>query len=405
MRMVKFIRLPGLCAVAAAFLASAPVFAQIEVLDTTGGPNQSAPAAPDSAPSEAPTDPAPEPAPSDPSSAPAPDSAPAPALDSAPAAQIEVSAEQPVCGEEPITIAEMGWPSASILANIHALLLRTEFDCSVRVVPGEPEATLSSMATTQQPAVAPELWVSRQAEVWNGAMRASSARAAAPVFSGAPLEAWFVPDYVLENNPGLTGSVDLIDYWQVFAPEGRERAELTSCPTDWACSIINANMAAGLGLGERFDVVEPLDRFAMDGALTEKVAAREPFVTYYWQPNALIERLGLVPLEMGTFDPGNAQCMAIKDCVPFGQSGFAPDTVVIAVAEWVFSDAPAVADYFARASIPVSEMNRLLAWQAEQDAEPAAVAQHFLITGGDIWRQWVGEDVVDEPEQSDTPLG
>ncbi|SDG14097.1 glycine betaine ABC transporter substrate-binding protein [Pelagibacterium luteolum] len=295
------------------------------------------------------------------------------------------------CGTNEFTIAEMGWPSAAILANIHATLLRAEFECTVRLVPGEPETTLSSIATTRQPAVAPELWVSRQAEVWNGAMRASSARAAAPTFSGGALEAWFVPRYVIENNPGLTSSEDVADHWQVFAPPGTERAELMSCPTEWACAIINQNMAAGLGLTEHFDVVEPLDRFDMDARLSESFARRDPFITYYWQPNALIHRLDLVPLDMGGFDPGSAQCMAIRDCVPFEGSGFAPDSVVIAVAEWVFTDAPDVADYFARASMPLEEMNRLLAWQAEEDASPEAVAQHFLITGQDIWRPWVGE--------------
>lgn len=307
-------------------------------------------------------------------------------------------AAQAPCGVEEITIAEMGWPSAAILANIHATILRAEFDCIVRLVPGEPEATLSSMATTQQPAVAPELWVSRQAEVWNGAMQAASARAAAPSFADGPLEAWFVPSYVRENNPGLEGTTDIMDHWQVFLAEGQERGALMSCPPDWACSVINRNMAAGLGLDERFDIVEPDDRFAMDAALTEAVSGREPVLAYYWQPNALIDRLDLVPLDMGDFDPGHAQCMAIRDCVPFGNSGFAPDTVVIAVAEWVFTDAPDVADYLARASIPIAEMNRLLAWQAEEEASAEAVAQHFLITGRDVWRPWVGEDVEEEAE-------
>lgn len=335
--------------VAATALASLPALAQIEVLDLSGGAGRSQ------------------------------------------AAEESQTVEAAPCGTGQITIAEMGWPSAAILANIHATLLRAEFDCTVALVPGEPEATLASMATTQQPAVAPELWVSRQAEVWNGAMRAGSARAAAPSFSGGPLEAWFVPAYVVDNNPGLGGVGDIMDHWRVFVAEGEERAQFRSCPAEWACSVINRNMAAGLGLDERFDMVEPSDRFTMDAALTDAVARRAPILTYYWQPNALIDRLDLVPLDMGTFDAGNAQCMALRDCVPFGGSGFAPDTVVIAVAEWIFTDTPDIADYFARASIPLAEMNRLLAWQAEQEASPEAVAQHFLITGRDIWHPWVGE--------------
>ena len=61
-----------------------------------------------------------------------------------------------------------------------------------------------------------------------------------------------------------------------------------------------------------------------------------PRTTGIWQtvwmervPEEWVDRLDLVPLDMGGFNAGNAQCMAIRDCVPFGGSGFAPDTVVI----------------------------------------------------------------------------
>lgn len=298
------------------------------------------------------------------------------------------------CASDDFTIARMNWPSAAILAHIHAAILAQEFECSVRLVTGDPEATISSMATTRQPAVAPELWVSRSAELWNGAMRAQSARAAGPAFSGGAMEAWFVPAYVLENHPGLTAA-GLIDYWQVFAGEGGRRASLISCPADWACAPITAKMVAAQGLDARFDVVEPLDRFSLDRMITDAVAQRLPVISYYWQPNALIDRLGLVPLDMGALDIGNAQCMAIANCMPFGSSAYAPDTVVIGVAEWVFTDAPQVAAYFQRAAMPLTEMNRLLNWQAEQDADAEAVAAHFIATRGDIWRDWLGPSATD----------
>lgn len=304
------------------------------------------------------------------------------------------------CASNDFTIAEMAWPSAAILAHIHMRILTDEFECSVRVVTGDPAATISSMATTRQPAVAPELWVSRHAELWNGALRAQSARAAAPVFSGGALEAWFVPDYVRQNHPGLTSVAGLMDYWQVFESEGEGMASLVSCPQEWACALINRKLVAANRLGSRFDVVEPEDRFALDRLISDAVAQREPVLAYYWQPNALIDRLNLVPLEMGSFDMGNAQCMALADCVPFGTSSFAPDTVVIGVAEWVFTDAPQVAGYFQRATMPLEEMNRLLVWQAEQDATPDAVAAHFVATREAIWRPWLGQV---QPEDIDVP--
>lgn len=309
------------------------------------------------------------------------------------------------CGTDEFTIAELAWPSAAILAHIHATILRVEFDCAVRLVMGEPAATLSSMTTTRQPALAPELWISRHPDIWNGAMRAQSARAAAATFSGEPLEGWFVPAYVREETPRLAAVTDLEDHWQIFAGDGASRARLISCPPEWACALINRGLLSALGLDEHFTIFEPEDRFAMDQAITDAVAQRQPVLTYYWQPNGLIDRLGLVPLEMGAFDHGAAQCMALENCVPFGPSSFAPDTVVIAVAEWVFADAPEVAAYLERASMPLAEMNRLLAWQAEHEASPEAVAQHFLLTGREIWHGWVGTREAQGPEEDAVAVG
>lgn len=301
------------------------------------------------------------------------------------------------CAAGDFTIAEMGWPSAAILAHIHAKIISAQFTCPVRLIAGDPEATISSMTTTRQPALAPEIWASRYADLWNGALGAQSVRAAGDTFGGGPLEAWFVPRYVRENHPGLTAASGLGDYWRVFAPPGAARAELLSCPPDWACAITTPKMIDAFGLGERFEAIEPFDRFALDNMLSEKVTQRQPVLAYYWQPNGLIDRLDLVPLDMGPFDLGNAQCMALANCVPFGASSYAPDTVLIAAAEWVFTDAPEIASYLGRARMPLAEMNRLLNWQAENEASAEEAATHFIVTRPEIWQGWVGADDAQEP--------
>lgn len=294
------------------------------------------------------------------------------------------------CASDTFTIAQMAWPSAAILAHIHATVLTEQFGCTVRVVPGDPESTLSSMSTTRQPAAVPEVWASRYAEIWNGALRAQSLRAAGDTYSGGPLEAWFVPGYVKANNPGLESAADLIDHWRVFASEGAETARFVSCPGQWACAPITKKMLGAFNLDERFTLVTPEDRLALDRLLTDAVTQGEPIVAYYWQPNGLIDRLGLEPLDMGGLDSGAAQCMALSGCVPFGPSSYAPDTVVIALAEWVFTDAGDVAAYFGRAAMPITEMNALLAWQTENDAPVEAAAARFIQTRETIWRRWLG---------------
>ncbi|RYH02074.1 MAG: hypothetical protein EON57_10115, partial [Alphaproteobacteria bacterium] len=52
-------------------------------------------------------------------------------------------APPPPCGTQPITIARMSWPSAELLAEIHARILRQAIDCTVQVTPGDLGATAS----------------------------------------------------------------------------------------------------------------------------------------------------------------------------------------------------------------------------------------------------------------------
>ncbi len=307
--------------------------------------------------------------------------------------EVSVEADKPVnvCAPDEFTIAQMAWPSAAILANIHAIILTEHFDCPTRLVTGDPSGTISSMTTTGRPAVAPELWVSRVPDLWNGALRAQSVRAAGPVFSEQNLEGWFIPSYVRDNHPGLVAAEDLDDYWRVFAPEGGERGVLVSCPPDWACALLNRNLLTGYGIDNRFEVTEPADRFTLDRMIADAASQRAPILVYYWQPNGLIDRFDLIALDMGPFDHGNAQCIALANCVPFGPSSFAADTVVIGLAEWVFADAPQIAGYFARAVFPLDEMNRLLALQAENDWDAEQAARHFVDSHEGIWREWVGQ--------------
>ncbi|RYH05469.1 MAG: hypothetical protein EON57_07775, partial [Alphaproteobacteria bacterium] len=98
-----------------------------------------------------------------------------------------VAASSP-CGTQPMTIARMSWPSAAVVAEIHTRILNQELGCQARVIPGDLAATASSMGSTGQPAVAPEMWVTRIAAVWNGAVEAQMVRSVAPAFADTTVE-------------------------------------------------------------------------------------------------------------------------------------------------------------------------------------------------------------------------
>ncbi len=307
---------------------------------------------------------------------------------SAPAEAPPGAAPPPVCGTRPLSIARMSWPSAALLAEIHALVLAKAYDCTVRVTAGDLAATASSMGSTGQPSMAPEMWVTRIADVWNGAIESQMVRSAAPTYAEANFEGWFVPAYLANSFTTLPAAGELA----VALPQLQAGAPLRfiSCPIDWACSVINRNLIKAHGLEDLVEIVEPANRFEMDTLIAEAFGRREPFITYYWQPNAVLAQLDFVGLDMGPYIEEAAKCLADRFCADPQPSAFATDLVVMAVADRLFSDAPAIVGYFQRSTMPFAEMNRLLAQLNEPGATPEGVAAKFVAERADVWEDWVG---------------
>jgi glycine betaine/proline transport system substrate-binding protein len=300
----------------------------------------------------------------------------------------EPDAPPPPCGTRPLSIARMGWPSAELLAEIHARILVRAFDCAVQVTPGDLGATASSMGSTGQPAVAPEMWATRVADVWNAGIEAQMLRPAAPTYQQTQFEGWFMPDYVALAHPELTGASGLaaaLPTWNAGAP-----VRFISCPPDWACALINRNLVRALGLTGLVEVIEPATRFEMDTLIAEAVSRSEPILFYYWQPNAVLSQFNFVALDMGAYEEEAAKCLARAACPTPVPSAFAAETVVVALAEWVFTESPAIAGYFQRSSLDLAEMNALLAQLNEPGATVEGVAERFVAEKQAIWQAWVG---------------
>jgi glycine betaine/proline transport system substrate-binding protein len=301
------------------------------------------------------------------------------------------AAPPPPCGTQVFNIARMSWPSAELLAEIHARILSREYRCETRVVPGDLAATGSAMGSTGQPAVAPEMWITRIAEVWNAGVEAQQVRQAAPSFAETQLEGWFIPGTVAASQPELTAAAGLAAALPAIQPTRKVR--FISCPPDWACALINRNLIRAHGLEQLLEIVEPANRFEMDTLIAEAVSRNEPVVFYYWRPNAILAQFDFRPLDMGEYNEEAAKCLARIVCEAPQPSAFASEPVVIALSEWVFAEAPVVASYFGRASMPLAEMDRLLAQLNEPGATVEAVADRFVAEKRDIWGPWVGTPV------------
>lgn len=295
----------------------------------------------------------------------------------------------PPCGTQQLAIARMSWPSAALLAEIHSRLLTASYLCNIAVQEGDLATTGSSMGATGQPAVAPELWIGRIADIWNAAMKGQKVRQAGVPYADTVFEGWFVPDYVVAQWPEAT-TIDGLKAHAAAFGGAAGRGKFISCPIDWGCAVVNRNLLRAYGLDQSFDIVEPANRFELDTLIAEAVGRKEPILFYYWQPNAVLAQFTFKPVTLAAYDRDAFRCMGRTACASPAPTGFAPDPVVIALADWVYLDAPQVAAYFGRARMPFEEMNKMLQQLGEADATVESVADRFVAERGEIWRPWVG---------------
>ena len=307
----------------------------------------------------------------------------------------------PPCGTQPIAIARMQWPTAALLAEIHSRILSQTYGCQVRIQEGDLAATGSSMGATGQPAMAPEMWISRIPEIWNAAINGQKVRQAGTSYVEPLFEGWFVPDFAVASWPDITTIEGLKARAAELTPGRKPR--FISCPPDWACSVINRNLLRASGLTELFDVVEPANRFELDTLIAEAVGRKEPIAFYYWQPNAILAQFAFNAIDLGPYNKDAFQCAGRQACAAPAPTGFAPDPVVIALSEWVYIEAPQVASYLQRAKMPFADMNAMLQALSQPGATIETVAEAFVATRGSVWRPWAGLPMEPEAGEAGDP--
>ena len=110
------------------------------------------------------------------------------------------SAQDQDCGR--VTIANMNWASAEVLANIDQIILSEGYGCQAELVAGDTTPTLTSMVEKQEPDVAPEAWINSLRTLLDAAVAEGKLHYASESLSDGGVEGWWIPKYFAErSNP------------------------------------------------------------------------------------------------------------------------------------------------------------------------------------------------------------
>lgn len=303
------------------------------------------------------------------------------------------------CGS--IQIADMNWPTASLMAEVDRFILEQGYGCEVEVVAGSTVPTFTSMNEKGKPDLAPEQWTNSVGAPLKKAMAEGRLHA----LNTAPItglgEGWWIPPATAKKHPELKTVQDVLKRPDLFPyAEDKSKGAFVTCPAGWGCQLVNANLFRAFEMEKKgWVLVDPGSAAGLDGSMTKAVERGENWFGYYWSPTTLLAKHGMVGLDFGVPFVGRKawdECIALseQECADPQQSAWTESEVfTVASADFTKRAGDDGVDYIKARVYPADVMNSMLVYMADNQAEPADAAMEFLRAHGDVWKSWVSAGV------------
>ncbi|MDB1124239.1 ABC transporter substrate-binding protein [Vibrio algarum] len=302
------------------------------------------------------------------------------------------------CGE--VTIADMNWTSASLMANVDLFILEQGFGCKASLVPGDTTPTSTSMLEKGEPDIAPEMWTNATKKLLDQGVVDKKIRYGGASLSDGGEEGLWVPKYLVDQYPEMATIEGVIKHADLFKhPENPDVSAIYGCPAGWNCQISVTNLFRALKLEEAgFDLIDPGSSAGLSGALAKANIRKEAWFGYYWAPTAIFGRYEMVKVDFGSgIDIEEfLTCTTIDDCESPKVTMYPPSTVATIITETFASREPQITDYLNKRSFTNKEMSVLLAWMEENQADGEGAMEYFISEYPEIWRKWLTPEVADK---------
>jgi glycine betaine/proline transport system substrate-binding protein len=299
------------------------------------------------------------------------------------------------CGR--VTIANMNWQSAEVLANIDKIILSKGYGCDAELVSGDTVPTLTSMTEKGEPDVAPEGWVDLLPDVISRGLKEGRLVEASLALSEGGVQGWWIPKFLADAHPELKTISDALKHPELFpAPEDPSKGAVYNGPQGWGGTRVTAQLYKAYGAEKAgFTLIDTGSSAGLDGSLAKAYERKKGWVGYYWAPTALLGKYEMVKLGHGV--PYNEaewkRCNTVGDCPDPKPNDWPKDKVqTIVTAQFAKRAGPAM-DYLKARSWSNETVNKLLAWMTDNQATGEGGAKHFLKNYESVWTKWVSPDV------------
>jgi glycine betaine/proline transport system substrate-binding protein len=298
------------------------------------------------------------------------------------------------CGR--VTIANMNWQSAEVLAQVDRFVLSKGYGCKVEVVPGDTMPTLTSMMEKGEPDVAPEAWINAVREPLDAAVKSGRLHYAGQSLPDGGVEGWWIPKYIADKHPEIKTIDDALKRPELFpAAEAKGKGAVHNCPSGWNCQLTTGNAFKAWDAAKKgFVLVDTGSAAGLDGSIAKAYERKQGWLGYYWAPTAILGKYAMVKLDAGVPHDKAAwnSCNAKADCASPKKSDWAKAEVYTVVSNRFMKQGGAAIDYLNKRGWSNQTVGALMAWMTDNQATGEDGARHFLKNQPDVWSKWVTAD-------------
>ncbi|GAF60785.1 L-proline glycine betaine ABC transport system permease protein ProW [Psychrobacter sp. JCM 18903] len=293
--------------------------------------------------------------------------------------------------ESPIKFGALTWESGQFISGVLKYIAEDGYDCTIEEVPGAGPALETALSQNDIQVIG-EQWVGRS-PIMEQAIEQNKVAVIGDTLKGGATQGWYVPKYVLEENPGLRRYQDLPKYAELFKdPEDPSKSRFMNCPSGWTCEIFNTRLLKNTGLDSIFNNAHPGTGAALDAEIASAFEQHKPLLFYYWQPTGLMAKYDFAPLEFPAHDDACWQDLLRADGTADCVSGFPVSPLGIAVSTPFIESNPELADVFKKVQFSSDELNGAILEMSENKRSGDEQALAFLRKYPSVWQAWLSDE-------------
>ena len=264
------------------------------------------------------------------------------------------------------------------------------YDCTIEEVPGAGPALETALSQNDIQVIG-EQWVGRS-PIMEQAIAQNKVAVIGDTLKGGATQGWYVPKYVLDENPGLRSYQDLPKYAELFKdPEEPRKSRFMNCPSGWTCEIFNSRLLKNTGLDSIFNNAHPGTGAALDAEIASAFEQHKPLLFYYWQPTGLMAKYDFAPLAFPAHDDACWQDLLLADGTADCVSGFPVSPLGIAVSTPFIESNPELAAVFKKVQFSSDELNGAILEMSESKRSGDEQALTFLRENPNVWQHWLSD--------------